>query len=567
MKRILIAWLILSVLLFSVSVTLASQPPLPPSQSGAPTPPEGAEYVGTETCFQCHSEHYRDWSDTLHASMIQSTSVPGAVLADFSVGDEARTLEDGSTYTLEDVVYTMGSKYRQRYIAATEDGGFVVLPGQWLTESQQWVEYASADWLKDCVGCHVTGWDLATNEFSEVSIGCEACHGAGSVHVEAARALPEGVDTAGPEVQQVRQSIVSTVDAAVCGACHTRGTSPDGEHGYPVGYVVGGPLDETMFIPVTPVTTEEGEEESEEEVVDPYFWPDGTEKMHRQSYLAWLDSAHGNALSTIQDSDHGAEYCLRCHSTDYINQDNVFPEDTVTLENAQFSLTCVTCHDPHGASYPVDQLQRESYELCADCHQGTDDGGRPVMVGGEIHHAMREMFEGVSFLGIGPTPSRHFSNESYGPICASCHMVGTAQSANVGDIGTHTFNIILPTQNAEGQPDSCTGCHNLEHDDLAPEDLFFYVQITQEDTRERWQILTEDLAAINEAGDWDPEAEEKPNAQRLAERVHTLLSFIRSDGSWGVHNARYTDQILREAEDLVDELRDELELTGATETE
>ncbi|MCL4877916.1 MAG: ammonia-forming cytochrome c nitrite reductase subunit c552 [Anaerolineae bacterium] len=516
----------------------------------AQTPPEGATYAGSTTCFQCHSDQYRNWGNTLHHQMIQdAASNPAVVLADFSAGEEFRALEDGSAYAAENVALTIGSKYSQRYIMQT-DSGYTVLPGRWDIASQSWAEAESADWLKDCVGCHTTGYSVESQAWSELSVTCEACHGPASVHVEMAKALPEGVDPLSEEVYAVRQAVVATVDSAVCGQCHTNGTSADGEHGYPVGYVVGGPMDETMFVPVAPTGAED----------DPNFWPDGTEKHYRQQFLTHGASAHGNALATITESDHGAEYCLPCHSTDYAQQDKTFAQDVVTLENAQFGITCVQCHAPHGEAAQESQLTEESYELCVGCHTGTGGGNNPIRVGSAVHHPMREMFEGVSFLGLDPSPSPHFANEAYGPICSSCHMV-SAGSSPYGGMSTHTFQIVLPTENAEGQQDSCTQCHNPEHDpDATPESLLFYIEEVQADTQERVEDIRADLQEITDAHpEWDPEAEEKPEEQQIAERIGTLVSFVEADGSWGFHNPGYTDDILSEAEDLLDELLDLLE--------
>lgn len=516
----------------------------------AQTPPEGAAYVGSTTCFQCHSDQYRNWGNTLHHQMIQDAAAnPAAVLADFSVGEEFRALEDGSAYAAENVALTIGSKYSQRYIMQT-DSGYTVLPGRWDIASQSWAEAESADWLKDCVGCHTTGYSVESQAWSELSVTCEACHGPASVHVEMAKALPEGVDPLSEDVYAVRQAVVATVDSTVCGQCHTNGTSADGEHGYPVGYVVGGPMDETMFVPAAPTGADD----------DPNFWPDGTEKHYRQQFLTHGASAHGNALATITESDHGAEYCLPCHSTDYAQQDKTFAQDVVTLENAQFGITCVQCHAPHGEAAQESQLTEESYELCVGCHTGTSGGNNPIRVGSEVHHPMREMFEGVSFLGLDPSPSPHFANEAYGPICSSCHMV-SAGSSPYGGMSTHTFQIVLPTENAEGQQDSCTQCHNPEHDpDATPESLFFYIEEVQADTQERVEDIRADLQEItDEHPEWDPQAQDKPEEQQIAERIGTLVSFVEADGSWGFHNPGYTDDILSEAEDLLDELLDMLE--------
>lgn len=68
----------------------------------------------------------------------------------------------------------------------------------------------------DCVGCHVTGWqkpggvcriDKVTDR---KDVGCESCHGAGSIHAE------------DPDEKNIRL----TVDEPLCVSCHDRENSP-----------------------------------------------------------------------------------------------------------------------------------------------------------------------------------------------------------------------------------------------------------------------------------------------------------------------------------------------------
>lgn len=539
---------------FGVLIASASDnAPAPAQTVDVELPPEGATYVGSDSCFQCHSQEHREWSNTAHPTMVQdAVANPAAILADFSAGEDVRTGDiNGETraYTAEDVAFTLGSQFSQRYVAQTADGGYEVLPGVWKVADATWVAADSADWLNDCAGCHTTGFNVDSMSWSELSVGCEACHGPGSTHVETARALPEGVDPMSDDVYALRSTIVRTVDSAVCGQCHTRGMSPDGAHPYPVGYVVGGPLDETMFIPASPV-----------DGGDDYWWPDGSERDYRQQYLALLTSKHGGtALATLRDSGHGSDNCMACHSTDFANQDRTFAQDAVTIDNAQFSITCVQCHSPHGDSTSDAMLAGEAYDLCVSCHTGTGLGNTVIRVGSTVHHPMREMFEGTSFLGLDPNPSPHFSNEAYGPICSSCHMTETADSLYWGPMRSHTFRIVLPTQNAEGEQDACTACHDMSHDDMTPDDLYFFIEDTQQDTQDRVAALREDLTAVTDAHpEWDPQATDKSDEQVMAERIQTLVSFVEADGSWGFHNPGYTDDILSEAEDTMSDLLDAL---------
>ncbi len=548
MRHLGLKLFVLGVIVITSGVIAATASPAAPSPavSVQRTPPQGATYVSSTTCFTCHSTQHRDWSNTLHSKVIQDVAAnPKAIVADFKTGEEVRKV-DGAAYTDKDVTFTLGSKLRQRFIKKT-DKGYQVLPGQWNVADKKWVQAEPADWLKDCAGCHTTGFDVQKLTWSEVSVSCEACHGPGSVHVEKAKALPKDAKPVSDEVYAVRQAIVKTVDATLCAQCHSRGTSPDKQHEYPVGYVVGGPLNGTMFIPAKPTGKDD----------DPFFWADGHEKLNNAQYPAWSESKHGKALEDLKANAGAADYCLPCHSADYTSQDKVFAQDAVNLKNAQFSITCVQCHAPHGEQKIENQLQQDSYDLCVSCHNGTGANGQsPVAAGSAVHHPMREMFEGVSLLSLKPSPSKHFANEAHGPVCATCHMVQTATSASLGDIPSHTWKVVLPANAAKGQPDSCTGCHTLEKNkENTAENLTATVQKIQKDTKKRIDGLKEDLKTIaDEHKAWDPKAKDKPKEQQSYERATTLVSFVESDGSLGFHNPEYADTVLKEAEKIVDDL-------------
>ena len=68
----------------------------------------------------------------------------------------------------------------------------------------------------DCVGCHVTGWKQPQGVCridqteGRREVGCEMCHGAGSLHA------------AGP----TKTNIKSDVTAATCTGCHDAENSP-----------------------------------------------------------------------------------------------------------------------------------------------------------------------------------------------------------------------------------------------------------------------------------------------------------------------------------------------------
>ncbi|MEZ4580773.1 MAG: multiheme c-type cytochrome [Caldilineaceae bacterium] len=121
---------------------------------------------------------------TRHAQSVQHVAEnPDAVIGDFTSSDAALT------FGLEDVALTVGAVHQQKYITQTEDGNFYVLPAQWNVATEEWVPYQPNDWQEhewrqNCSGCHVTGLDTETWEFTEFNIGCEDCHGPSLAHAQ-----------------------------------------------------------------------------------------------------------------------------------------------------------------------------------------------------------------------------------------------------------------------------------------------------------------------------------------------------------------------------------------------
>jgi len=173
----------------------------------------------------------------------------------------------------------------------------------------------------------VTGFDPETLRWNELGVGCESCHGPGSVHADAPAA-------------EKRKTIVNpamlTPDMAadICGQCHTRGRTPDGKHGFPVGFVPGGRLLPQHF---TPVSKPGGKA----------CWPDGSPKQHRMMYSAWKRSRHRDA-----------------------------------------GVTCISCHTAHGNDLK-NGTREVPNELCRDCHSGisTDPVVGHAPIDGAPQHA------------------------------------------------------------------------------------------------------------------------------------------------------------------------------------
>ncbi|HLN49177.1 MAG TPA: tetratricopeptide repeat protein [Steroidobacteraceae bacterium] len=257
-----------------------------PADRPTPSPPPSvaASFVGSEACAGCHDQAYAAWKDSHHARAMQHAT-PDTVLGNFAhasfryAGVESTFFQrdgkyfvhtDGADGKLKDfeIKFTFGVDPLQQYLIEFPDGRIQALSIAWDSrpaaqggqrwfhlypndrvdsrDELHWTRYAQ-NWNFMCADCHSTdvhkNYDPANNTFhttyKEISVGCEACHGPGSAHLEWARSKPKD-PTQGLTVNLTeRKGVRWSIDAAtgkptrssprdkdteiqVCAQCHAR---------------------------------------------------------------------------------------------------------------------------------------------------------------------------------------------------------------------------------------------------------------------------------------------------------------------------------------------------------
>ena len=397
---------------------------------------DAPHYVTSETCQSCHEAHYDSWHDTtLHPKMFHPVPGPNEIVGDFESDDPALT------FIKADVEFVIGNKWEQVY-ARMIDGEYYPLTAKWMITTNKWVPYKVDDWKQtplseQCNGCHTTGFNADTYEFSEFGIGCEACHGPGSAHVANRRAVTDTVCLTCHEDDGVwEEDIINSVNSAVCGQCHTRGNQTvDNEHmqttfRFPLNVKPGDALGED-FVPVTVETDKKGK----------HWWGLGVSKNRHQEFADFSMSKHGRALDLMRERhtpDRGKldDSCLKCHSADYILAK---PGEEPTLETATQGLTCAVCHEPHGLNRQFPGTNISPAERCGTCH--ADSLTIKAAKRGQQHYP-------------GPPSSKQ---------CVDCHMPYIVKSGGAFPIRSHAFKIVPPVATQQlGMPNSCQngGCHD-----------------------------------------------------------------------------------------------------------
>jgi predicted CXXCH cytochrome family protein len=315
---------------------------------------------------------------------------PDAIVGDFS------TPHPLVTFGKQDVAFTYGSKWKQRYFTRRGDDYFV-FPVQWDVRNRTWRRYyvePGADWWAAhypadqmqrptgplCDGCHSVNYDIRTKTVTEWNVGCEKCHGPGSLHVEYPRASTI--------VNPAKLDGVRADD--VCVQCHSQGqprVKPiDGVYyDWPVGYQPGDRLSDVWTL-----------EEHHLGTASFTHWPDG--------------SAHKNRM-----------------------QGNDYVQSQMSVKGVR----CYACHDVHGTPYDAD-LRQPGDAVCLQCHGPQLQPGPRGTIAHHTQHAP----------------------DSEGSKCVACHMPLIARTVGEVSVRSHTFRFISPrTTRRDGVPNPCTSCH------------------------------------------------------------------------------------------------------------
>ena len=149
----------------------------------SPEPSNSSQrFVGSPACQDCHLEIYQRWQNTLMANVLQDPREhPAAILADFEQNNPLVTFDK------EDVAFTYGSKWKQRYFTRNGNDLFV-FPAQWDIQRREWRRYhpqPGGDWWTEfypldpmqrptgplCDGCHSVNYDLESKTPTEWNVG------------------------------------------------------------------------------------------------------------------------------------------------------------------------------------------------------------------------------------------------------------------------------------------------------------------------------------------------------------------------------------------------------------
>jgi tetratricopeptide (TPR) repeat protein len=406
-----------------------------PDSKRVPTPEAtgpreiAAEFVGSESCSACHQAQHAAWKTSQHALAMQHAS-PDTVRGNF---DDARYAFDGVTSTFFrrdgkyfvrtdgpdgkladfEVKYTFGLEPLQQYLVELPGGRLQALAVTWDTRpadqgGQRWFRQypdekldfrdelhwtqRSQNWNFMCADCHSTnvrkGYDAAKEGFdtqwSEISVGCESCHGPGSAHLAWAKAKPSSDRTKGLTVAlDERRGAAWQIDPAsgnakrtpelrsgreieVCGPCHARRAQ------IAEGWQAGAALMDHYLPALLSPGLYHADGQQRDEV---FIWGSFLQsRMHRAGVTC--SDCHDPHTQKLRAP--GNAVCAQCHlASKYDAKAHHFhPEGTLGAQ-------CANCHMPATTYMVVDPRRDHSLRVprpdlsvklgtpnaCNDCHR------------------------------------------------------------------------------------------------------------------------------------------------------------------------------------------------------
>ena len=319
-------------------------------------------FVGSEACKKCHVAEFKSWKESFHAKIVQprKTGILKDVVEKWATdgknpGPATGNVTSGA-FQLDDVKYVVGSRWKQRFLVSNDKtGGLQFLNKQFNRLSGQWENYGNKnDWNTMCGTCHTTGYrilevDKASGatlkaSWSELSVGCEACHGPGARHVSAKDAKAKKRTIFNPaNVSVERQS-------KVCGYCHIRAENE-------LYKTAQGNPREDLPAPKVGETYKAGDDWTKwypEHVSIPGVHPDEPFNVEYKGDLKGLfklDDA-AKASGVYEEAKHHQQYQGFLQSAHY--------------KSGQ--LSCITCHSPHAGK---GKLKKVAKDACSSCHDAT----------------------------------------------------------------------------------------------------------------------------------------------------------------------------------------------------
>jgi tetratricopeptide (TPR) repeat protein len=361
----------------------------------------GVAFVSDSACAACHAREARAWTGS-HHDWAMKPATAETVLADFddarfeALGVTTRFFKRGDRFFVNaegadgrtadfEIRYTFGYTPLQQYLVEFPGGRLQSLTIAWDVKGRRWFSLYPGERIKPgdplhwtgryqtwnlmCADCHSTNvrknYDSETDTYrtvwSEITVGCQACHGPGGAHVAwaerasrgGAKARPPGAAAAGLTVD----ARDPTREADTCAPCHARRhrVAPEGAPAKAL-------LDTWVPTPLRPGL----------------YWPDGQQRDEVYVHGSFLQSRmHARGVRctdchdphTLKTRAPGNALCTTCHRPDPpprfpLPRPKVYDSPAHHFHRPDGpGARCVDCHMPQQTYMEVDPRRDHSFPV------------------------------------------------------------------------------------------------------------------------------------------------------------------------------------------------------------
>jgi len=404
-----------------------------------------------------------------------------------------------------------------------------------------------------CVKCHTTGWDpsLSNGNFGNAAhqTGYDTMMFKNATPVGSSFQILQGDQTAWNLLNTSAYSSVRAMSSIECEQCHGPATGHVNAYGNPAFIAVSNDAGVCLQCHNAP-----------------------THHMVGAYYLA-----SNHATMPLAGSHATSTSCFPCHSgSAFIKY--AYNQTTPGFSSADASkpITCQACHDPHVSTNfglrPVTITLKNGYsvnsggngQICMTCHQDRNNVNTTVTNTapyygykdrfGPHHGPQSDMFFGQNAYQYGNDGlTGLMTHGATTDACVTCHMANIGTSAQP----SHQWSMIDTTGGtAKDFVVACRSCHgsniNSFSDIQANSDLDGNGKIEGFQTEVQGMLgELKSLLPLDSKGSGEPcnmiydssLVKNKPNVVR---GIYTYY-FVMNDGSFGVHNPKYTTAILQSA--------------------
>ena len=369
-------------------------------------PPPDTSFVGSRLCASCHRDEYQLWQGSHHEQAMQVAS-EDTVLGDFSDVEfeyfDTKTLffrDDGAFWVRTEsangeqqefkISHTFGIEPLQQYLTDFPDGRKQTLPFIWdarpeKSGGQRWYhlysdEYIRPDdplhwtgsyftWNTSCAECHSTNlkivYDIDSDSFDttfdEISVGCEACHGPGSMHLKQAEiqqfdamfGLPVDLDdrqdsawimNGSTGIAERSKPNLHKQQPESCGRCHSRRSVLSESYEY------GKPLADTHMVSLL----EENLYHADGRILDEVYVYGSFIQSKMYAAGVTCTDCHNPHSGRLRAGPNPDDTCAQCH----------LPAKFATAEHSSVDIgNCVGCHMPATTYMGVDDRRDHSFRI------------------------------------------------------------------------------------------------------------------------------------------------------------------------------------------------------------